>query len=142
MKKKETALLIIAFICLVGIVGILIYLNINYFKELSYKEVMQKINNKESFVLVITQTTCSHCESFKPKVKQVANDYRINIYYMEADLLDEVQRNAFLKIVHYDGTPTTVFFINGEEETAASRINGDASTDKIIKKLKSNGFID
>ena len=32
--------------------------------------------------------------------------------------------------------------INGEEKTAASRINGDASTDKIIKKLKSNGFID
>ena len=31
---------------------------------------------------------------------------------------------------------------DGQEKTAANRINGDASKDKILKKLKSNGFID
>ena len=60
---------------------------------------------------------------------------------MESDLLTEDERAAFLKIAHFDGTPTTVFFIDGEEKSAVSRINGDASTEKIIKKLKSNGFI-
>ena len=34
------------------------------------------------------------------------------------------------------------FIKNGEEKTTATRIEGDVSTDKIIDKLKKNGFID
>lgn len=141
MKKREKIIMIVAVICLLVIIGLVIYLNMNYFKEINYKDCMKKINNKESFVLVITQTTCSHCATYKPKVEKIANDYRIKIYYMEVDLLDNTQRTAFSKIIHYDGTPTTVFFVDGEEKTAATRINGDASSEKIIKKLKSNGFV-
>ena len=50
-------------------------------------------------------------------------------------------RNFLKKIFNFDGTPTTVFVIDGEEKTAANRIVGEASEEKITKKLKSNGFI-
>ena len=37
---------------------------------------------------------------------------------------------------------TPILILDGEEKTSANRINGDASKEKIINKLKSNGFID
>ena len=49
----------------------------------------------------------------------------------------------FNNLISFDGgTPVTIFIKNGEEKTTATRIEGDVSTDKIIDKLKKNGFID
>ena len=50
--------------------------------------------------------------------------------------------SIFKKYISFSSTPTTLFLKNGEEVTAANRINGDANKEKIEKKLKSNGFID
>ena len=42
----------------------------------------------------------------------------------------------------FDGaTPTTIFFKDGEEKTTATRIEGDVTEEKIITKIKQNGFI-
>ena len=46
------------------------------------------------------------------------------------------------KLVTFDGsTPVTAFIVDGEEITASNRIFGDSSYEKIVKKLKNNGFI-
>ena len=103
---------------------------------------MEKVKNKDSFVVLFSQTTCSHCADFKPKLEKVANEFNIKIYYLETDLLDEDTYKELKKNFSFSGTPTTVFITNGEEKTAATRINGDVSREKIISKLKSNGFID
>ena len=102
---------------------------------------MDKIEKKESFVLLLSQTTCSHCLDFKPKLAKVAKKYETEIYYIEVNLLDEKERDEFKKYFNYSGTPTTIFIKDGEETTAANRISGDVSEEKIISKLKSNGFI-
>ena len=78
---------------------------------------------------------------FKPKLERVANKYKLNIYYLETDLLDKETSKELKTKFSFSGTPTTVFVINGEEKTAATRINGDVSEEKIVSKLKSNGFI-
>ena len=39
------------------------------------------------------------------------------------------------------GTPTTIFFKDGEEKTTATRIEGDISIERTIDKFKKNGFI-
>ena len=148
MNKKEKIIMLISVISLIIIIGVIIFLNVNnqeeenYFKELTFNEVMDKLDNKETFILVLSQTTCSHCALYKPKIESVAYDYKLYIYYLEVDLISDTQREELLKIIHYDGTPTTVFFTEGEEKTAATRINGDASIEKITKKLKTNDFID
>ena len=83
MKAKKRAI-ILGSICLVILVGAFIadrILSKNYFKELKYDEVIEKIENKDSFVLLISQTTCTHCISYKPKLEEVANKYKIDIYY-------------------------------------------------------------
>ena len=145
MKKNVRNILIVAIICVIILIGALIIdkvLSKSYFSEIKYDAVMEKLENKESFVLCITQTTCSHCASYKPKLEEVANEEKIEIYYIEVDLLDEEESTGLKSVINYSSTPATVFIIDGEEKTAATRINGDASKDKIIKKLKSNGFID
>ena len=146
MKKIKRRVFIIVLICLIILIGAVIadrILSKSYLKEIKYEEVVEKIEKKESFVLLLSQTTCTHCMDFKPKLKSVADKYKVTIYYLETNLLSEDEENELKhKYFSFEGTPTTVFVINGEEKTAATRIDGDVSTEKIISKLKSNGFID
>lgn len=141
-KKKVMILVIFCLLILAGAVIADRIMGKSYFNEISFNDIMEKIENKEDVVLLISQTTCSHCISYKPKLRDVANKYKLNIYYIDVDLLDEDELKELKSKVNYTGTPVTVFLKNGEEKTAANRINGDASKDKIVKKLKNNGFID
>ena len=143
-KHKKRALIIVA-ACLVIAVGALVadrMLSKSNLVEIKYSEMMQKVDNKESFIVLFSQTTCSHCMDFKPKLERVANKFGIKIYYLETDLLSEDEHAELKKKFSFSGTPTTIFINNGEEKTAANRINGDTSEEKIISKLKRNGFID
>jgi len=144
MSTKKKVMILVIF-CLLILAGAFIADRImgkSYFNEISFNDIMEKIENKEDVVLLISQTTCSHCISYKPKLKDVANKYKLNIYYIDVDLLGEDEAKELKSKVNYSSTPVTVFLKNGEEKTAANRINGDASKDKIVKKLKNNGFID
>lgn len=141
-KKKVMILVIFCLLILAGAVIADRMMGKSYFNEISFNDIMEKIENKDDVVLLISQTTCSHCISYKPKLKDVANKYKLNIYYIDVDLLNEDEAKELKSKISYTGTPVTVFLKNGEEKTAANRINGDASKDKIVKKLKNNGFID
>lgn len=142
LKKKVTILVVV---CLVVLVGSLIadkILSKNYFTEIQYDALIEKIENKDDLIVLISQTTCGHCASYKPKLEDMANKHKVEIYYIDVDLLDEDEYNNLIKYINFSSTPVTVFLKNGEEKTAVNRINGDASRDKIERKLKSNGFID
>ena len=142
VKKK---VIILVSICLIVLIGCLIADRImgkTYLNEIKYKELIEKFENKESFVLLISQTDCTHCISYKPKLKEVANEHKLTIYYIDVDLLSDNEEDTLESYVGFDSTPITAFIKNGEEATVANRINGDASKEKIEKKLKSNGFID
>ena len=132
MKNKKNIIMIIV-ICLLGVgIGYLLFNSSdNGLVELNYNELTTKIENKEDFVVCISRTTCSHCNDYKPKLRKVANKYKINIYYTDIDKYNKTDLEKF-----------TIFIKNGEEKTTATRIEGDVSTDKIIDKLKKNGFID
>ena len=144
MNKAKKRGIILGVICLVILIGAFIadsYLGKSYFVEIKYNEVIKKIENKESFVLLLSQTTCSHCAEYKPKLTRVSKKYKVEVFYLETDLLNEEESTELKKHFSFSGTPTTVFVIDGDEKTAATRINGDVSEEKIISKLKSNGFI-
>lgn len=140
MKDKKNIIIIIV----LGIgLGYLLFNSNSNLIELDYHNLENKINNKESFVVCISRTTCSHCNDYKPKLRKVANKYKINIYYTDIDKYTKTDLKKFNNLISFDGgTPVTIFIKNGEEKTTATRIEGDVSTDKIIDKLKKNGFID
>ena len=144
MKKAKKNVIILVIVCLIVLVGAIVadvMLGKSYLNEIKYDKVMEKVEAKDSFVLLLSQTTCSHCMDFKPKLARVAKNYKVNIYYLKNNLLSEDESKELKEHFNFTGTPTTVFVINGEEKTAANRINGDVSEEKIISKLKSNGFI-
>ena len=144
MKKTKKRVIVLIIICLVVLIGAVVadrILSKEYLVEIKYSEVMKKVKNKDSFILLLSQTTCSHCAEYKPKLKRVSKKYKVYVYYLETDLLKEKENKELKKTFNYNGTPTTVFVIDGEEKTAATRINGDAEEAKIISKFKSNGFI-
>ena len=144
MNVKEKVILIVC-MCLMVVAGAFIadrIISKNYFKVIEYKDLIKKIENKEDVIILISQTTCGHCASYKPKLEEAANKHKIDIYYIDVDLLNDEERTELKSYINFDGTPATVFLRKGEESSAATRINGDASREKIEKKLKSNGFID
>ncbi len=144
MKKKKYLLIVSILIVILGIIiGYFIFSMNDNLVKLNYDEIMEKMNNNESFVLCISRTTCSHCNVYKPKLRKVANKYDIKIYYTDVDKYSKNDLKDFNSKISFDGgTPTTLFIKNGEEKTTATRIEGDVSIEKIVDKLKKNGFID
>ena len=145
MKRQKKKAIILIIICSVLLIGGLVAdskLSKSNLEEIKYDKMMKKIENKDSFILMLSQTDCSHCKAFKPRLAKVAKEFNIKVYYLETDLLDETTHDELKKTFNFSGTPTTVFIVEGEEKSAATRINGEASREKIISKLKSNGFID
>ena len=112
------------------------------FIKLNSNEFKEKIDNNDSFVLCVSRTTCSHCNDYKPKLKEVSKKYNIKIYYTEINEFSNSELDYFKDNFGFDGgTPITMFIKDGKEGTTGSRIEGDVSMEKIVSKLKTNGFI-
>ncbi len=113
----------------------------DYMVEINYQEYQNLIKEKETFILEIMRTKCSACISFKPKITQVAEDYKIEIKYINTDHITQKEKDELFDSTSISGTPTVIFYHDGIEETISSRIKGSVSVDKIISKFKTNGFI-
>lgn len=143
MKNKKS-IVVIAVVVILIILGIVYYLNFknNNLIKLNYNEVMEKIDNKEDFILCVSAKKCIHCKKYKPKLKEIASNYDIQIYYVNVNEFNDDNYETFKSKFSFDGsTPTTILFKDGEEKTTASRIEGNEKIEKVIGKLKSNGFI-
>lgn len=113
-----------------------------YLQEISYQDYLNLLESKETFILEVMRTDCSACSSFKPKLTQVADDYKLEIKFINTDHLSDEDKKALFNQASISGTPTVIFYHDGVEKTISSRINGSVSVDKIISKFKLNGFIE
>lgn len=141
MKKK---VIILCSFCLVILIGAIVADRImakSNLIEIKYKEVMKKIENKETFILLVSQTFCDHCKEYKPKLDKVAKKNDLKVYYIEFDLFSDEEKKEFTKYVNFESTPVTIFLKDGEETSAATRISGGRDEEYILAKLKSNGFV-
>ena len=110
--------------------------------SITVSDLETKINNKETFVLVISQTGCSHCEQYLPELDRTLKEIDFTAYELNITGLSKEEGTTLNKYVNFSGTPTTIFFHEGEEATTLNRIIGYASKTKIIERLKSLGYID
>ena len=143
-NKKKLVMGILGGIIVIGLI-VFFFLGSNSsdnFIKLNYNEFKEKIDNNDSFVLCVSRTTCSHCNDYKPKLKEVSKKYNIKIYYTEINEFSNNELDYFKDNFGFDGgTPITMFIKDGKEGTTGSRIEGDVSMEKIVSKLKTNGFI-
>ena len=113
---------------------------VEYLKELTFEELEVKLQNKEDIILEIVQTGCSNCTAFSPKFESVLNEYEIQAYSLNISYLSDAGAD-WLESYNVDGTPTVIFFEKGEETSTMKRLVGNQSKEKIVSKLKANGYI-
>lgn len=110
-------------------------------KSIGYKELKEKIENKESFVLYIHKTGCSHCESYEPVLKKVVTDNKLTIYSINTASLESAEENSLKEKVNLKGTPTLIYIEKGRSDINGSLI-GEQSSEDTIEFFKSIGYIE
>ncbi|MCI8394740.1 MAG: conjugal transfer protein TraF [Bacilli bacterium] len=108
------------------------------------KELLAKLEQKENFILVISQEGCHFCEEYKPILNRILKEENLEAYELNLTELrkeEENIQNEVKKLFNVDGTPVTIFIQNGEEQTTINRIIGTTTYSNLKNKLKDRGFI-
>lgn len=132
---------ILTIILLVLSLGIITGCGNSSVKEISFKELETSLKNKETFILEIVQDGCSNCESFSPKFEKILKNNNLQAKQINLSKLTEEDSNSLNNIYSTTGTPTVIFITKGSEESISKRIVGNVSSEKIISKLKTAGYI-
>ncbi len=150
MKSKNLKFIIGVILIIVIILGAFLIYNFvfqnnnkesNNLVNINMTDLEQKINSKETFMLVISQTGCSHCEQYLPELDRTLSDYDLKANVLNISNLSDSDSKKLSQYANFSGTPTTMFFIDGEEKTSLNRLVGYASKDKIVERLQSLGYV-
>ena len=107
--------------------------------ELTYDEYEAKIKNKDSFVLLMWQTGCSHCISFEPTLNKIITYYNLEIYSINLKNVSEEQYSKIENKTFITGTPTTVVFKDGITQT--KKLVGDRDTEAVLEFLSKFNYL-
>lgn len=113
--------------------------------EIDGTELLKKLENKETFILVFTQTGCVHCSEYKPILNRVLTENNIKAYEINRNNLEkeeETIKNKVNELFNINGTPMTLFINDGEEKTTINRISGSTNYTNLKNILKERGFIE
>ena len=105
-------------------------------------EVLEKLENKESFIVYVGYDDCQSCKEFKPILNQLIENYDITIYYLPTDdkqtedQLNEIQYNYFYRMYW---TPTTYIVEDGEVLAIKEQL---IEYEELVEWLKEYGKIE
>lgn len=82
----------------------------------SWKE---DVNNGREVITVIASSGCPHCKEYKPVITDIANKYNIKLYFFEADLLEQSDKDILTNIdsdkFSYAGSVPFTFVIRNNQ---------------------------
>lgn len=85
-------------------------------KEISYQKLTQKLENKDSFIVLIGKEDCPFCRQLESYLKKTKKDHQGLIYYFDVHQADQ----SFLKwFPGYFYTPTIYVIKKGKPVTSA-----------------------
>lgn len=118
---------------------------------ISYSEYDKLINEPSTKIIVIGQTTCSHCIAIKPTLNEIAKENNLTINYININTVTEDEYGAFrasLTTLGYSepsfvekgsfGTPLTLII---KDKKIVSYIAGECSKSKLVREFKKFGLI-
>ena len=146
MKKKTYLIILIILLILLFVSLGILYIRKKEEEntlvyEINMQQLEEKINNKDTFILVMTQTGCVHCQSYLPTIKKVSREYGVTFYVLNRAKLSKEEYNRLNDIANISGTPATIFIVDGEEKTALNRLTGSIEKSRLVEKLISEGYI-
>ena len=98
------------------------------------------MENEDTFILYIKQTTCDHCKTFSPKLASALKETGLKAYSLNLTNFKEKDQELYDKTFKVNGTPTVLFIIDGNE--SMHNIEGDQSKDKVISMFEKTGFVE
>lgn len=112
------------------------------YTKISYDDFKKKIENKESFPLVVGSSECSACANYEITMQRFIRDYQVEVFIIDLTELDEEEYNELKTSISFTATPTTVFYEDGELTSYYNRINGSVTKNVIKDYFKNNGYIE
>ena len=108
------------------------------------------MNKRKFTIILIGRDDCSHCADYKPLVNQVANQYDLDVWYINTDNLEKdeyvyLHDNVSVLKSQYDSegnpgipTPATAIYRKGFE---INSILGDVGQKGFLDLLKKSGVV-
>lgn len=119
---------------------------------LDYDQYKNLIKSNKTHIIVVGQSTCSHCIAYKPAINEVAGDYDITINYLNLTEMSQDESTKFfdsLKAIEYNdpdfvkdgsfGTPLTLIVKNGK---VINYLSGQRTISQLVRELKKVGLIE
>ncbi|MCI9233610.1 MAG: thioredoxin family protein [Bacilli bacterium] len=117
------------------------YQNLTFIDYDEYQEIYE---SKEKSIIVIGQTGCGACTSFKPIINDIAKEYNITIYFVnltdwtKRESYDLMSSLSYFKDRESFGTPLMLILENGDN---IGEQEGYNKKDTTIDFLRNQGFI-
>ena len=118
---------------------------------INYDEYKSLIRNDKTNIIVVGQTSCSHCIAIKPALNSVAEDYDLTINYLNLTELTTEESEKFFesleKIKYNDpdfledgsfGTPLTLIVKSGK---VVDYISGERTISQLVREFTKAGLI-
>lgn len=105
--------------------------------EITVSDLDKMIDDKEDFILLVSQTSCSHCISFKPILNEALKQEKIIGYELDVQKISTSEKREIFDKLDVSGTPTTQIYIDGKRQFG--RIIGvdtKANVIEFVKKFK------
>ena len=122
-----------------------------YITAVDYDKYKELITDNDMHIIVIGQTSCSHCIAFKPTINTVAKDYNVTINYLNlTEMNEEESKEFFNELDDYGyndpefledgsfGTPTTLIVENGKVK---DYISGQRTISQLVREFTKAGLI-
>ena len=108
--------------------------------ELSYEKAGQWFEKEKDFVMVISQTTCHVCASYKEHLLDYVAELNVDFVYVEADRDFDAFQNDLWDVYfpEVEETPSTCIVKGGE---VVDFVVGDLSFEQVKKLLSRNGVV-
>lgn len=140
--KKYLGIIILAVIIVALVVVAIVFddSESNYLKDTTLTEVIDMMDDEKSFILYINQSDCEHCKQFTPNFISVLRETDLVGYSLNLSNLSEEDMDLYESTFDVDGTPTVLFYTEGNESLI--RLEGEQTKAKIKSKIEAAGFIE
>lgn len=103
------------------------------FRRVTTEEILEKINNQDTFYLMVGRDTCGYCRLFAPKLEAVAQALNLNIYWLDTDDYGDTGIPSFREQHGIRFVPSLLQIISGKVRNL--QIESSFSNEKLMEIL-------
>ena len=112
----------------------------NNLKSIKVENLEKKLDNKESFILYLTDEE-EEGLTLKKTLNNVTKDNKLNCFYINTDKLNDKDEEKLQSLFTYEDSNVIIFIKNGQENSVLTRITDTfINYDKLKQEIKNQGF--